>query len=416
MSIARTLTLSGNEITDAVRTTAVEGDGLTPPAGVGPWPAATNLVTNGGFETNTTGWALNNATLTRITTDAKFGSACARLQWNNASTFYQAQTTFTISGSTAGRQYTGSYWVKGEGDSVGKAVVIRLAEEGGTQAPVSYDSAPFTLTDDWQRVSLTITVAEDDRTAIRYFVGRRLTSLAADESLLVDGIQLEESSVATPYIETDGSTESRAAGRVQMPVAGLFTATQGAVAARLRTGISATATPFGAGYPCLFTWRDDATHEIAIQYNIDVDKWSIVRRAAGATRVNETNAQTFVPGDTLTVTCAWTATTLKATTNATAFNSGADANIPDIAAADADVGSFTNTNWVDSNVLWFATFAGTLTDDDAAALDAFGDTPPTSAQLFNALSAKSLPTSLWVAEDSEYLELETPSYTVYTFI
>src|SRR3990167_10127068 len=38
--------------------------------------AATNLCTNGGFETNTTGWAPQRAALARIITDLKFGKAC----------------------------------------------------------------------------------------------------------------------------------------------------------------------------------------------------------------------------------------------------------------------------------------------------------------------------------------------------
>src|SRR5690606_38265908 len=69
------LTFSGDLITDAVREAGVEGDGLTPPAGVGPWPAATNLVTNGGFETNTDGWteSLPDFSITQSDEQAKFG-------------------------------------------------------------------------------------------------------------------------------------------------------------------------------------------------------------------------------------------------------------------------------------------------------------------------------------------------------
>src|SRR3990167_6344341 len=74
------LTFTGGLITDAVRTTAVEGDGLTPPAGVGIWPAATNLVTNGGFETNTTGWVGTGGAINRYTSAAKFGTASARVE------------------------------------------------------------------------------------------------------------------------------------------------------------------------------------------------------------------------------------------------------------------------------------------------------------------------------------------------
>src|SRR3990167_8608460 len=74
------LTLSGNEITDAVRRAGVEGDGVSPSDfSLGIWEATTNLCTNGGFETNTTGWTTSGtSTIERSTAQAKFGAASAK--------------------------------------------------------------------------------------------------------------------------------------------------------------------------------------------------------------------------------------------------------------------------------------------------------------------------------------------------
>ena len=74
-------TLSGNEITDITRRTNTQGDGLLPEQGsTGIWEATTNLVTNGGLESNTTGWNSGasfgtnaGATISRVASQRKFG-------------------------------------------------------------------------------------------------------------------------------------------------------------------------------------------------------------------------------------------------------------------------------------------------------------------------------------------------------
>ena len=50
------LTISGGAITDVTRTTGDVGDADTEPGGIGVWEDTTNLLDNGSFETDTTGW------------------------------------------------------------------------------------------------------------------------------------------------------------------------------------------------------------------------------------------------------------------------------------------------------------------------------------------------------------------------
>jgi hypothetical protein len=81
------LTVSGTVITDALRsqTTPAHFDGRQPESSVGIWRGTTNLVTNGGFETNTNGWTGGGATISRDTTRAVHGIACLRVVTNGGS-------------------------------------------------------------------------------------------------------------------------------------------------------------------------------------------------------------------------------------------------------------------------------------------------------------------------------------------
>jgi hypothetical protein len=116
------LTVSGNEITDARRTegvgTNVVGhsyDARTNDSSFGIWEATTNLFTNGGFETNTTGWqgyatgSLPIPTLTRDTAQKVFGAASLRVDTQGSNS-----TEGVISSLvpvTPGVTYTYSVWV-----------------------------------------------------------------------------------------------------------------------------------------------------------------------------------------------------------------------------------------------------------------------------------------------------------------
>jgi hypothetical protein len=75
------LTVSGNEITDVTRTANNDGDGRTAPdSSFGIWEATTNLVAQGSFESNITGWVGNLATLSQDATWFKFGSKSMKVQ------------------------------------------------------------------------------------------------------------------------------------------------------------------------------------------------------------------------------------------------------------------------------------------------------------------------------------------------
>jgi len=403
MTTTESLTTSGGLITPATRTLNVDGDGLPVDSGYGIWPAATNLVTNGGAETNTTGVTAVSSTTTRTTAQFKFGAASFNVVTSNATANEGAYETFTATAAV----YTVSAWVRGSG-----TVRMAVRDNSGANAQTG---TPVTLSTTWQRITLTTTAL----TAATWRVYVE-TPTQQSTTFQFDGLQAELGSIATPYIETDGSTESRTGGRIQMPVADLFTETQGAVFAALNPGWSNANEPGGGtGEAYILSWADDANSRLSLFYGEANNRWES-RRVASGTSVSDTYPAAITQGVTATICYAWEAARVRLSANGGAFISVAGTNIPTLSATSADIGAQAVfgglSRHIASNMRWFATFAGTLTDDDAAALNAFGDTPPSVTQLFNALSAKSKPTSLWIAEDSGYLELEVPSYRVYTFI
>lgn len=180
------------------------------------WAAATNLVTNGGFETNTTGAPgviSGTASLTRSTAQAKFGSASGLVDVTGDGAVLLQGLYETLSGDTTGLVRTASGWVYAAGAAVGRSVFLTAFENGGAGGANGTSGATLVLVAGWNELPpATHTFAAADRTESLY----RMTfsdSLTGDD-FYVDGIQFESGSIATPYIETDGATAARSAGPV----------------------------------------------------------------------------------------------------------------------------------------------------------------------------------------------------------
>lgn len=165
------------------------------------WAAATNLCTNGGFETNTTGWAATRSTVTRDTNDSKFGSACMSV----VSTDDFAYTRYTFSGLANGT-YSLSLWEKGGGTPSDTAFIN--VGDGTTEL---LQIGTFAGDADWTKKSGSFTVSGSPA---NIFVDLYSRFLGANGEMLWDGVQVETGSIATPYIETDGGTANRSAGPV----------------------------------------------------------------------------------------------------------------------------------------------------------------------------------------------------------
>jgi hypothetical protein len=395
LASATGLTLSGNEITDQKRSTATSGDGrAAPDSSTGIWEATTNLVANGGFETNTTGWGgVNSTTIARSTARAKFGAASLKATEGGAN-LIETQTSSTVSGATAGRKFTVSCWVYAEGAVVGKAFRIYAIESGGATGE-SNTLTSITLAAGWQRVSHTHTVVQNDRTAIKN--NPYVDASDPGAYIYLDGCQTEERGAATPYVETNGGTATRPAARVQASASGL-SATQGWIAFRTRIGISSAQLATEGAY--LFNWRNGGTGDrIGLWWLNSGGSALRVERVPGAGGGHQvTVLSSHAVGDYVTVTAKWTAGGLGLSVNGSAFSTISTTDIPSGMPATFDIGSQGGPAVIDSDILWFASGTGTLTDTDAATIGRFGNGDPK----MNSFSSSAAPTMAWDGVNANY--------------
>ena len=353
-------TLSGNEITDITRRTNTQGDGLLPEQGsTGIWEATTNLVTNGGFETGTTGWGTFGGSISRITTNKKFGSAC--LQGITATGSSSGPSSPNVS-VTGGATYTGSAWVL---LPTGEPFVIRLNDG------VGFSSSSYTGTGEWQYVTHTRTV---DVTATVCGI-HILKSGFPIITILADGVQLEQQPLATPYVETDGASATRAIASAVAP-ASVLDETQTWVAFRVRMSFDPTADLYAGGYPTLMEWGDDANNKLYMGFAVDADQFYIQRRTISGVGAGFAGAYTFAAGSILTVIGRFTATEIAISINGAAFVSTANILIPTLAATSFRIlDTLAANRTFDGDIFWFTTGTGTLTDADAKRIASFNNSP-----------------------------------------
>lgn len=395
-------TLSGNEITDAIRTAGAQGDRATPPAGIGIWPASTNRIVNGGFESNTTGWVAYGAdvAIARITSDYAFGVACCEVTVGAGGSDSGLRHTAYTNGAavTAGVTYTSSAWVRSiSGLTAGYLVIDWYT---GAGAYLSSTSSSPTWTTSWARYTVTGLAPATAEWAV---VNVRERGAGA-ATFRVDGIQVEALAVATPYIETNGGTAARSASRARLTVADLgITATQGIIAFRWVPGWSAAQEPgAGSSYIVLWDWKDDSNNRIILAYEESTNRY-FFQRISGGVADTVYLAASPVAGTGATITCAWTSTTLYASLDGAAFSSTGCTHIPTLAATTMDVGSDAATQfWLYGDVRWVVSGKGTRTDADATALHAYGSVPPVSGQLLAALNVSFAPALLYPCVTSAY--------------
>ena len=172
--------------------------------------AATNILPNGGFEASVANWGTTNCSnlATQAGLPARFGTYYG-LHTSSAAGAFGPNSTGTISGATLGRIFTASVYVRGTGVTIGKTFTLTINETGGASGTAG-NSGTVTLSADWQRISVTRTLTANDRTGVQLVPS--VTAAAAGEVFHLDGAQVEENQLATPYIETNSGPVSRAAG------------------------------------------------------------------------------------------------------------------------------------------------------------------------------------------------------------
>lgn len=371
-----TMTLSAGVITDAVREADAEGDGETPPAGVGIWPAVTNIVTQSipGADA-TTGVTLAGAaeaTLTKVTDATAPFQASSTTVWLLDNSGGATDATVDFAGNATAAAHTGSIWAK----AITGTPTVSI-EGGGTPTDI-------TATASYARFSQSLTANLNDNL--------RITAPAGAVVRFTAG-QLETGEVATPFVVTDGGTAARVAGRVRQPVADLFTATQGWVCTAFAPGVLAADIQTGA---YIFSYYDDDDNRLDAYYDTQ-PAIIFLRYASGAGSTDGIVEPAWDAGNVLSI-AAWTATAIKTSIGGNFTAGTANNNIPTIASTVVDIGTKAGVQFpIDGRILWRATGSGTLTNADAAALNTLVDVVPTWAQVKGVLPATALLTSLYPA-------------------
>lgn len=382
-----TLTVSGNEITDASRTAALSWgtgqqggstDGATVPGGVAVWEAGTNLFRRGQCDA-TTDWsgASGHETISiDATTPGPFSPQSIKCVTDiSSSNEGMLPQSATGQAAPAGTAAVGSIWFKG---TAGQSYFTMMRWKN-TDASVSDGVQQiFTATGQWQLLTpSTAAVVGTGKTGDALVIMARVNGTRADTFWLAHAMLQKGVNVVSPYIATSGgATATRAAGRVQAP-ASLLNATQGWFAMRLKLGWSSGGSGAGPSFPSFFEWADSTTNRILI-YCSRSSGFLLIYRAASGSGATAQQAVSFNIGDIATIVGAWDSGHLYLSVNGSAFVSATNAFIPTITATQFDLGqgnSGAPGNWLDSSILWAACGTGTLTNTDAATLNALAANP-----------------------------------------
>jgi len=403
------LTGSGNELTDASRAGNTQGDGLAAPdSSFGIWETTTNKVKNGGLETNTSNWLqfVGTETLTRDTTRAKFGAASLKTV-TGAASGQGAQTTSVT--TTASQTYTASAWVYGTSGTV----KLGLSERDSSDNQVlggETDSAALTLNGSWQRLTVKRTFGATGVKARLLMI----TTAAQVTTFWMDGAQIENAFVATPYVETNGASATRSAARVQEP-ANLLSTGSGWVVLRVRGewGSASTNAPGnGTGTEWLFDWRTDTNNRYSLFWAESATKFKFVRLLGGVTKTAAAASQTLIAGDPHTLIASWVdGSSISISVDGGPFTTTSLAGTGNFSPAGGsfDIGSDGSASLWDGEIAWVATGTGTLSDADAASINALGSTDPPLARVYDS-SSYSLTAKAF--DDDGQITVSTPTNNV----
>jgi len=373
------------------------------------------MILNGGFETGTgSGWQKYNLTagvnpISLGTDGGIFGANYLKCICDTVGNFGMKCVDFKTGAPLSQGPYTWSLWARaGNAQTVGKGITFQVNEQGGATGDGSIGPVSPPLQATWQRYSGTGTFAQADRTHMSLFAYAAGTAgqagSAIGDEVHIDGVQVEQLSIRTPYIETTNAAKARADARIQAPSSAL-NPTQGWVAARMRVG---RAVSTGSSGPGVFFLSDGVSSGILGFESIGTG-FSIYERIGAAgpySQANQGPVSAIALGALTTVVFAWDAGFMRVSVNGAAFASTARTHGVPTGITNFDIGSLLpwlgNTR-CDADFFWFACGTGIPTTADLATLNALGNTDPTIAQLPGG------PTLLWTADT---VNLELPSVLV----
>jgi hypothetical protein len=334
-------------------------------------------------------------TVTRQSDIIKFGKTCVQLSNSNAGE--ADYISYTQGSLTASATYVVSAWIYCP-NFVAGAVSNRglYAYDSANEGTTSKTTTITSTTDGWERHQVSVTVTGTPTSLVVRLYGPQGT-------VYWDGIQIEtdanSNKTPTPYICTDGASQTRTACRAQIPT-DLMNAVQGWVAIKLRYGWNQVVGPIGGDNATAFYWVN-GTSSIKVYYN--AGSWNVTRTDATHNNTATTsNIPYITDGSSVVIIAKWDASTIgifTANPLVPAFTNTASVASPSLSTVLlADIGSDgASGNYINSEVSWFASGTGTLTDANGITIGSLED------PIFENFPTASVPKTVWYADDETYM-------------
>ena len=151
----------------------------------------TNLLANGTFEVNTTGWTSGSGvTLSRVTSQYYMGVASMRVHGGGSSTNYTTDNATTGTGFAVGTKLKASMWVKSESGNQNATIAIRCTDYSGTTVYGTFTSAVTAVNAlGWTQVTVTGVVPTGTNVAALRVTG--IKSGSGANAIYIDNVKLE---------------------------------------------------------------------------------------------------------------------------------------------------------------------------------------------------------------------------------
>ena len=373
-----------NVLTDATRLAATQGDGLPFGSGYGVFPAVTNLLANTNGNVNTTGLTDNSSTTSAVASTQKFNGRAFRVVSGNAAA--NEGPSQLITGGIASTQYTVSAWawlISGAATVRATVYDTIAGKQGGTAVVLT--AVP-------QKIQVTATTGALGINEASFIE----TTVQQAGTWEFGGWQVQTGSVDGPYA---GDAGTLATGRAQVPMAGLASATQGAVFTRLRMGYHSTTNPVGNA--TAFLWG--TVNPLILSTRYDVNQAVMARSGVAIATFSH------AVGDYKSIGGRWSASDV-----AISVDGAAEVTAANVTAAtidtNADIGSagtFAANREFCSNALYALIFKGQPSNTDWALMNSWGNPVPALGQIAM-LSYAAKPTLLIPAKTADAVLL--PAY------
>lgn len=151
----------------------------------------TNLLANGTFEVNTTGWTSGSGvTLSRVTSQYYMGVASMRVHGGGSSTNYTTDNATTGTGFAVGTKLKASMWVKSESGNQNATIAIRCTDYSGTTVYGTFTSAVTAVNaSGWTQVTVTGVVPTGTNVTALRVTG--IKSGSGANAIYIDNVKLE---------------------------------------------------------------------------------------------------------------------------------------------------------------------------------------------------------------------------------